>query len=225
MLRTRDGGTLSRPACAFSHGRANLRRMEARTERSGLTLASIIDAALAMAQAEGLESLSLGELAKRLDLSKSGVFSRVGSREALQIAVIQAYDRRFLEAVFMPAMREPRGLPRLNAVMQRWLQRAADTSATASCLYSAGAFEYDDRPGAVRDQLLDGVRRWRVALRRTVQQAIDAGHLRADVDPEQIVFEMDALFTGLLRDARFLRDPAAPTRAWAAWQRLIQASS
>ncbi len=199
--------------------------MEAKTERSGLTLAAIVDAALAMAQAEGLESLSLGELAKRLGLSKSGVFSRIGSREALQLAVIEEYDRRFVQAVFTPAMTEARGLPRLHAIMRNWLQRAADPTRGNSCLYSAGAFEYDDRPGAVRDKLQGGVRRWRAALRRSVQQAVAAGHLRADTDPEQLVFEMDALFTGLLRDARFLRDPAAPARAWTCWQRLIEASS
>ncbi len=198
--------------------------MKTKTERSELTLQAIVDTAMQMAIDEGLESLSIGELAKRLALSKSGVFSRVGSREALQLAVIQEYDRRFLQAVFTPAMREPRGLPRLNAIMKLWIKRAGDLAQGNGCLYCAGAFEYDDREGPVRDQLLDGVQRWRAALRRTVQQAIEAGHLSADVDPVQLVFEMDALFTGLLRDARFLRDPQAPARAWAAWQRLVQAS-
>jgi hypothetical protein len=63
--------------------------------------------------------------------------------------------------------------------------------------------------------------RWRTALKRTVIQAIDEGHLLADTDAEQLVFEMDALFTGLMRDARFLRDPRATDRAWVAWQRLV----
>lgn len=198
--------------------------METRTERSELTLGAILDTALQMAIVDGLESLSIGEVAKRLSLSKSGVFSRIGSREALQVAVIQEYDRRFLQTVFTPAMREPRGLARLNAIMKLWLLRAGDAALGNGCLYCAGAFEYDDREGPVRDQLLDGVTRWRSALRRTVQQAIDVGDLRADVDPAQLVFEMDALFTGLLRDARFLRDTHAPERAWRAWERLVQAS-
>ena len=198
--------------------------METKTERSELTLQAIVDTALQMALAEGLESLSLGELAKRLSLSKSGVFSRVGSREALQVAVIQEYDRRFLQAVFTPAMREPRGLARLNAVLQLWLRRAGDLSPAQGCLYCAGAFEYDDREGPVRAQLLEGVLRWRAALRRTVQQAQETGELRADMDPMQLVFEIDALVTGLQRDARFLRDASATSRALRAWDRLIQAS-
>lgn len=205
-----------------SHDRAIVRPMETRTERSGLTLAAIVDTALQMAAADGLESLTIGEVAKRLGLSKSGVFSRVGSREALQCAVVEEYDRRFLQDVFMPAMREPRGLPRLDAIMRLWLQRAREVELRTGCIYCAGAFEYDDRAGPVRDRLKDGVMRWRAALKRTVIQAIDAGHLLPDTDAEQMVFEMDALFTGLMRDARFLDDARAPERAWSAWQRLIR---
>ena len=195
--------------------------METRTGRSELTLAGILDTALRMAAAEGLESLTIGEVAKRLGLSKSGVFSRVGSREALQTAVILEYDRRFMQEVFLPAMREPRGLPRLHTIMRLWLQRAREVEIASGCIYCAGAFEYDDREGPVRDQLLDGVRRWRATLRRSVVQAIEAGHLQADVDPDEWVFEMDALFTGLMRDARFLKDPRAHDHAWRAWQRLV----
>jgi AcrR family transcriptional regulator len=195
--------------------------METKTERSELTLASIVDTALRMAQAEGLESLTIGEVAKRLGLSKSGVFSRVGSREALQKAVVEEYDRRFLQDVFVPAMREPRGLPRLNAIMCLWLERARDVEIQQGCIYCAGAFEFDDRDGPLRDALLDGVMRWRSTLRRTIIQAIDQGHLLPDTDPEQLVFEMDALIIGLMRDARFLRDPKVVSRAQSAWDRLV----
>jgi AcrR family transcriptional regulator len=189
--------------------------------RSELTLAAIVDTALDMAAAEGLESLTIGEVAKRLNLSKSGVFSRVGSREALQTAVLEEYDRRFVQDVFTPAMREARGLPRLNMLMSRWLERARRVEVARGCIYCAGAFEYDDRPGPLRDQLLDGVRRWRTVLKRTVVQAIDEGHLQPRTDVDQLVFEMDALFTGAMRDARFLGDARALDRAWTTWQRLI----
>jgi AcrR family transcriptional regulator len=189
--------------------------------RSELTLAAIVDTALDMAAAEGLEGLTIGEVAKRLNLSKSGVFSRVGSREALQAAVLEEYDRRFVQDVFTPAMREARGLPRLNMLMSRWLERARRVEVAHGCIYCAGAFEYDDRPGPLRDQLLDGVRRWRSVLKRTVVQAIDEGHLQPHTDADQLVFEMDALFTGAMRDARFLGDARALDRAWTTWRRLI----
>ena len=205
-----------------SHDRANLCCVETRTHRSGLTLTAILDTALTMAVQDGVDSLTIGEVAKRLGLSKSGVFSRVGSREALQIAVIEEFDRRFLQEVFVPAMREPRGLPRLSAIMRLWLQRARDVEVHTSCLYCAGAFEFDDRNGPLRDKLLEGILGWRSALKRTVIQAIDEGHLRPDIDVDQVVFELDGLFVALMRDARFLRDPRAPDRAWAAYERLIR---
>jgi AcrR family transcriptional regulator len=191
--------------------------------RSQLTLAAIVDTALSMAAADGLESLTIGEVAKRLGLSKSGVFSRVGSREQLQALVLEEYDRRFVQDVLVPALREARGLPRLNALMQRWLDRAQRVEVRQGCIYCAGAFEYDDRVGPVRELLLDGVRRWRAALKRTALQAIDEGHLVPDTDAEQLVFEMDALFTGAMRDARFLGDARALQRASHTWQRLIAA--
>jgi hypothetical protein len=135
--------------------------------------------------------------------------------------VLEEYDRRFVQDVFTPALREPRGLPRLNMLMSRWLERARRVEVRQGCIYCAGAFEYDDRQGLLRDQLLDGVRRWRTVLKRTVVQAIDEGHLQPDTDADQLVFEMDALFTGAMRDARFLGDPRALDRAWTTWQRLI----
>ena len=196
--------------------------METKTERSGLTLAAILDTALQMAAAEGLDSLTIGEVAKRLGLSKSGVFSRVGSREALQKAVLEEYDRRFMQDVFVPAMREPRGLPRLNAIMRLWLQRARDVEIRQGCLYCAGAFEFDDRDGPLRDMLLDGIMGWRSALKRTIIQAIDEGHLLPDTDADQLVFEIDGLFVALMREARFVRDPRAADRAWSTYERLIR---
>ncbi len=195
--------------------------METKTERSELTLAAILDTSLAMATADGLDSLTIGEVAKRLGLSKSGVFSRIGSREALQGAVLDEYARRFLLDVFTPAMREPRGLPRLNAIMRLWMQRARDVETRSGCLLCAGAFEYDDREGPLRDLLLSHVMRWRGALRRTAIQAIEAGHLLPDTDVDQLVFELDGLFVALMREARFLRDPRAADRSWAAYERLI----
>ena len=195
--------------------------MQAKTERSELTQTAIVDAALEMAALDGLESLSIGEVAKKLELSKSGVFSRVGSREALQRAVLEEFDRRFVEDIMKPALALPRGLPRLDAMMQAWLDRALRPGARGACLYVAGAFEFDDRDGPLRELLLDGVRRWRAMLKRSVIQALDAGHLRADIDIEQLVFELDALFTGLMREARFLQNPEAQQRGWASYQRLI----
>lgn len=196
--------------------------MEARTAKSELTRAAIVGAALDLAAAEGLEAISLQTVADRVGLSKSGVFSRVGSREALQMAVLEEYGRRFIADVFVPSMQQPKGLPRLNEIVRRWIVRMRDVEAQQGCIFTAGAFELDDREGPLRDFLLAEVTRWRAALRRTVLQAVEAGHLKADTDPEQLVAEIYSLAIGLLHDIRFLRDPHAADRAQRSWQRLVK---
>jgi AcrR family transcriptional regulator len=195
--------------------------MDARTQKSELTRAAIVGAALDLASAEGLEAISLQVVADRIGLSKSGVFSRVGSREALQKAVVEEFGRRFIADVFAPAMQLPKGLPRLDAIMQRWIVRTRDVEAKNGCIFSAGAFEFDDREGAVRDLLHSEVTRWRSALRRTVLQAVEQGHLKPDTDPDQLVAEISSLILGLVHDARFLRDGHAAERTQASWQRLL----
>lgn len=195
--------------------------MDAKTQKAELTRAAIVGAAMELAGREGLESITLQEVADSIGLSKSGVFSRVGSRETLQKAVIDEWGRRFLDDVFVPAMQLPKGLPRLDAIVQRWIVRTRDVETRTGCIFSAGAFELDDREGPLRDHLHGEITRWRAALRRTVLQAIDAGHLRADTDAEQLVSEIYALTLGLIHDARFLRDTRAAERAQATWQRLL----
>ncbi|MBA2673323.1 TetR/AcrR family transcriptional regulator [Ramlibacter sp.] len=196
--------------------------MEARTQKSELTRAAIVGAALDVALEQGLEALSLQSVADRVGLSKSGVFSRVGSREALQVATIEEFSRRFIAEVFAPAMQQPKGLPRMDEIMRRWIRHTRDVEVHRGCLYCAGAFELDDREGPLRDALYADVLRWRAALRRTVLQCMEQGHLRAGTSPEQVVAEVNALILGLLYDARFLRDSHAADRAETAWQRIRQ---
>ncbi|NVD96491.1 MULTISPECIES: TetR/AcrR family transcriptional regulator [unclassified Massilia] len=196
--------------------------MDALTAKSEATYTAIIAAGCEMAAAEGIGKLSLGEIAKRTGISKSGVFSRVGSLEALQIAVLDEYDRRFAEQVFLPTLQLPRGLPRLTAQVSNWIRRACDEALSSACLYTAGAFEFDDQDGGVlRDRLQDGALRWRASMRKTILQAMEAGQLRPDTEPEQLVFEIYSLIVGLVHDVRFLRDADAPRHMQRAFNRLI----
>ena len=195
--------------------------MDTLTAKSEATYATIIDAALEMAAAEGIGKLSLGELAKRTGISKSGVFSRVGSLEASQAAVLDEYDRRFSAEIFLPSLQQPKGLPRLLSQVEAWSRRVADEGVSNSCLYSAGAFEFDDQSGPLRDRLHHGVEVWRASLRKTILQAIELGHLRPDTDPGQLVYEIYSLIVGLIHDTRFLRDDQARRHMQRAFNRLI----
>jgi len=196
--------------------------MDAKTQKSELTRTAIVGAALDLASEQGLEAITLQAVADRIGLSKSGVFSRIGSRETLQKAVIEEFGRRFLADVFVPAMQCPKGLPRLNDIVQRWIVRLRDVELRTGCLFTAGAFELDDREGELRELLLQEVTRWRAALRRTVLQAVEAGHLKPDTDAAQLVSEISSLAMVLVHDARFLRDSHAADRAQSSWQRLVE---
>ncbi|RZJ12724.1 MAG: TetR/AcrR family transcriptional regulator [Rubrivivax sp.] len=185
------------------------------------TRAAILDAALGLASHMGLEGLSIGALADVTGMSKSGVFAHFGSREELQIAVVTEYHAKFEEEVFFTAIREPRGLPRLRAMFERWVRRVS-IEVDSGCIYISGAVEFDDRPGPVRDALVAMVKAWHAALQKAIQLAIAEGHLKADADVEQICFEMHGLILSLHHDARFMRIPGAITRASTGFDRTIQ---
>ncbi len=184
------------------------------------TRAAILDAALQLASREGLEGLTIGVLAEQMAMSKSGVFAHFGSREDLQIEVVKLYHQQFEQEVFYPSLQEPRGLPRLEGLFARWVARVSMEIASG-CIYISGAVEYDDRPGVMRDQLVEMVRTWQAALQRAVKQAIEEGHLRADTDPQQMVFEMYGLVLALHHDARFIKRPGSVERAQKGFAHLI----
>jgi AcrR family transcriptional regulator len=184
------------------------------------TRAAILEAALGLATHMGLEGLSIGALAELMQMSKSGVFAHFGSREELQISVVREYHARFEDEVFFPAMSEPRGLPRLRALFERWVRRVS-VELDSGCIYISGAVEFDDRPGPVRDALAEMVRAWQAALERAIRLAVDEGHLRADTDPMQMLFEIHGLILALHHDARFLRNAGVLDRARAGFERVV----
>ena len=184
------------------------------------TRATILEAALGLASHMGLEGLSIGAIAEITSMSKSGVFAHFGSREELQISVVREYHARFEEEVFLPAMLEARGLPRLRSLFARWVKRVS-VEIDSGCIYISGAVEFDDRPGPVRDALVDMVKAWHQALERAIRMAMAEGHLQAGTDPLQMLFEVHGLILALHHDARFLRVPGAVQRAGLAFEHVL----
>lgn len=176
------------------------------------TKVAIVDTALRMASQVGLEGLSIGALAEAMEMSKSGVFAHFGSRDGLQISVVREYYARFEREVFQPAMRKPRGLPRLRSLFDHWM-RFTSAELDSGCIFISGAVEFDDRPGPVRDALIAAVSAWMEAMARAVAQARQEGHLAADADEQQISFEIHGLILVLHYEARFLRRAGALQRA------------
>jgi len=186
-----------------------------------LTRAAILDVALELASREGLEGLTIGLLADKMNMSKSGVFAHFGSREDLQMEVLKLYHHRFEQEVFFPSVKEARGIPRLQAMYARWIKRVS-VEIASGCIYISGAVEYDDRPGPIREELVSMVRAWQGALLRCVEQCVEAGQLQTDTDAQQMVYEMYGLILALHHDARFLRQPGSVDRARVGFERLLK---
>jgi AcrR family transcriptional regulator len=192
----------------------------ARPRKGDLTRASIVEAALAVASREGLEGLTIGSLADALAMSKSGVFAHFGSREELQLAVLKAYARRFVDDVLVVAVKQPRGLPRVRAILELWLKHLSH-ELTTGCILIGGAFEYDDREGPLRDAMVEIIDGWQAELVKAIRLAIDEGHIRRDVDARQIAFEIYGLMLATHQAARLLRAADAVRRGRAGVERLL----
>ncbi|WP_426175747.1 TetR/AcrR family transcriptional regulator [Massilia sp. TWR1-2-2] len=186
-----------------------------------LTRAAILDVALDLASRDGLEGLTIGLLADKMNMSKSGVFAHFGSREDLQLEVLKLYHQRFEQEVFFPSVQEPRGIARLKSMYARWVKRVS-VEIASGCIYISGAVEYDDRAGPIREELVSMVQAWQGALLRCVQQAIGVGDLKSDTDADQLVYEMYGMILALHHDARFLRMRGSIDRAHVAFDRLIE---
>jgi AcrR family transcriptional regulator len=186
------------------------------------TRTMILTEAAALAGQVGLEGLSIGSLASRLELSKSGLFAHFGSKEDLQLQTLKQTQKLFQERVFSPALAEPRGLPRLRALFSNWLAWL-EHDLPGGCLILGAATEYDDRPGAVRELLVAGQRQLRGAIAKAIRLAIDAGHLDPRTDPWQLGFELLGIVLATHHDHRLLGDARSPARAQEAFERLIAA--
>src|SRR3569833_1002885 len=190
------------------------------TEKGVATREAILARAYELAREGGLESLSIGAVARRAGMPKSGVFAHFGSREQLQLTLLDAVGARFLEFVKAPALREPRGLPRLRKLAERWCEWSR--THRNGCVLLSAAVEYDGRcDGAIREHVLRQQGGWRDELRRAIGLAIDEGHLRKDTDTSQLAFEIYSLMLGLHHDAGLFGYDEARHRAEVALERLF----
>lgn len=186
------------------------------------TRAAILDAALRLVSKSGLEGLTIGTLADATGLSKSGLFAHFGSREDLLLAVLGHGQQEFIEVVLDPALKKPRGVPRLRAMFVNWLDWTESADLPGGCPMIGGAAEFDDKPGPVKDMLASGQRAWIDTLQRAVRQARDEGQLAPATDPEQIAFEMFGIALVVHHHRRLLGYPKARERALAALDALFE---
>src|SRR5262245_37788681 len=192
--------------------------------RGAGTRRRILRHAAGLASQLGLEGLSIGRLAEDLDLSKSGLFAHFQSKEALQLQVLDHAAGRFVDSVVRPALTAPRGEPRVRAVFERWLDWPRKTPLPGGCFFVSATSEFDDRPGPVRDRLVQLQKDWLETIANTVRTGIAEGHFHRDVDPEQFAHDLYGVMLGYHHAARLLGDPRATERARRAFEALLRAA-
>ena len=193
------------------------------SSRGSATREAILQQGVALARAAGISGLSIGGLADAVGMSKSGLFAHFGSKEELQIAVLEAAQDDFTDNVLKPAFTEPRGLARLRAVMRGWLRWSTGNGeeAAGGCVILAAGHEFDDRPGVVRDYLFLVETNLQTMLYRSIRQCIETGELPPETHVEQFAFELMGLVMSGHFHVRLMRDPRATPYALAALERLI----
>jgi AcrR family transcriptional regulator len=187
------------------------------------TRARIIDDAIRLVSVEGLAGLTIGRLAERTGMSKSGLFAHFESRESVELAVLEAAISRFRDDVVLPALREPRGEPRIRALVERWHAWSNDNaSMPGGCLLLQASVELDDRPGPAQELIADAMRQWNEALKRAAAIAVEEGHFRRDLDTALFAFQLQGIVLAAHQAERLLRVPGSAARMRRALDALIE---
>jgi AcrR family transcriptional regulator len=184
------------------------------------TKASILDEALHVASRVGFEALSIGQLAERTEMSKSGLFAHFRSKEQLQLQTLDRARERFVDVVVRPALSAPRGEKRVRALLEQWL-RWADDTLSGGCLFVAAAVELDDQPGPLRDSLVRNEQDWLDAIATVAGTAVAEGEFRADTDVAQFAFQVHGVMLAHHHASRLMRDPRASERTERALESLL----
>jgi AcrR family transcriptional regulator len=168
---------------------------------------SILEVAAALATEEGLDPLSISRLAEATQMSKSGLFAHFGSKEELQLATVEHAAKLFVAEVIDPARSAPKGLARIWALCDHMIGYAERQVFPGGCFFAATSFEFNNRPGLVRDRIEEMIRSWLSYLEHAVEQAQEAGELDAKASAREIAFQLDAFAQASNAQYQLFRDP------------------
>lgn len=166
---------------------------DGRLIRGERTRSAVLEQALLLATVSGLDGLSLSQVADALGVSKSGLFAHWRSKEALQLAVIDQARAQWTERVIRPALGAPAGLRRLWAVHDSRIAFYEARVLPGGCFFANAHFEFNARPGVIRDRLAAEQTDWMTFLTGLATDAVTAGDLRPGVDPAVLAYQTEAL--------------------------------
>ncbi len=196
-----------------------------RISKGATTRRQIVNVAVDSASAEGLEGLTIGRLARELEMSKSGLFGHFGSKEELQLAAVERAGDVFVEEIITPAADTERGLERLGALLDNWLSYVERIVFRGGCFFAAASAEFDSRPGAVRDRIAELCQAWVRILEEEVREAQSRSQLGSEIEPARLVFGLHAFVQEANWAFKLLNDPAAFEKARQSIDELILNSS
>jgi len=186
------------------------------------TKVEILEGAFELARQEGLEAMTIGSLARAVEMSKSGLFAHFESKTNLQCAVLEYAQNVFVDRVMKPAFTAPRGEPRVRALFDTWLEWAQSKHVNGGCIFLGAAAELDDAEGPVRDFLVGTQDRWLASLAKCIQMGKELGHFRSDLDVDLGAYQFYGNMMAFHFYTRLMRDGAAESRARATFETLIE---
>jgi len=196
--------------------------MNTRVSKGEATRSAVLDEAVETAARLGLAGLTIGSLAARVELSKSGLFAHFKSKELLQLKVLERARDLFVEDVVRPALRAPRGERRVRTLFEHWLE--INRSGSSGCLFVSASAEFDDQPGPVRDQLVRDHRDLAESVAQMFRTGVAEGEFRADADPDQFAYDLYSTMLGYFHAHRLLDEPKAEARARHSFEALLAAA-
>lgn len=169
---------------------------------------AILRAAAELATTEGIDGLSLSRLAEHVGMSKSGLFAHFRSKEALQLATVEKAQEVFDADVVAPALAEPDGLARVEALAERFLSHVEREVFPGGCFFASVGAELDTRPGSVHERIVGVLQGWAGLFVAGIEAAQANGELDPAVNPAQLAFELNALLAHANGGWLLFRDPS-----------------
>ena len=191
--------------------------------KSERTKTRVLREALSLAGSVGFTGLTFGTLAEQAGISKSGLFAHFESKEDLQIQTLHLAEAMFVDRVLRPAVKEPRGVPRIRQLFAGWMDWIHSGTEPRGDILTSAAFEFDDAPdSAMRAAVVEGHGKMQGTIERLARQAVEAGQFRKKTDAAQFAFEFLGIVHAHHHARRLLRTDQHARRARAAFERLLE---
>lgn len=194
-----------------------------RPTRGQDTKKQILEEAMKIASTHGIQGITIGELAKKVGMSKSGLFAHFDNKDNLQLEILKMASEHFVESVLKPAFVIEKGIPRIEAMFNNWLIFLNDDSTLpGGSIFISASFELDDRPGVLKDFVQKSQELLILNIEKAVQLAIECKHLKSNTNKSEFAWKLYSFVLGYHHFKRMLHNPKAKELIKNAFKELIE---